>query len=130
MLCQPTNVSGVAASRLRDNPLRKMIERLLEKSPIFIPATHHVAEPEHQKQVAVDPAAFRIAEVCSVRGAIPRGERALLAEGAGCRKALAGCGHSFEQRALFRSRWLFGEHIEQLQLQFAGDFVVQTAARG
>src|SRR5271166_3704402 len=96
MFRQPANVPGVAPAYFRDDRLGETIERFLEESPIFIPAADHVAKPEHQKQVAVNTATFRVAQIRSVRGAILRGERAFLAECAGCRETLAGGGHSLK----------------------------------
>jgi hypothetical protein len=67
MFSKPNDVSGIPAPDFFEERLGKFVEFLLEEAlvairRIQIAATHNVAEPEDEEEIAIDPSGRRIAE--------------------------------------------------------------------
>src|SRR5689334_7634866 len=94
---QPLYILGISPLGFGDSRARQVIERVLEEVSIGVAAAYHVAKPKDQKQISVDTAVRRIAQVrasagCSIFG----GQRALFAKSAGGGEALTSFYHSVE----------------------------------
>jgi hypothetical protein len=92
MARQPFDVLSVALPGFLDDSARELIERFFEETSVHVFASHHVAQPEHEEQIAVHSAALRVAQI-----------------GAGARRAVAG-----RQSAFFSERGRGGETLTSL----------------
>src|SRR5581483_8799205 len=127
LLREPDNVIAVAPLNFLNPGGGQFVKLFLEEAMIAgrigrVARADEVSQPENEKQIAIHAALEPVAEIIteSLLFIDPR-QLALLAERSGLGKLNTAIHHAFEQGPPGRACRLFREHIEQLQLELAGN---------